>query len=169
MPWLDVYVDTAFAGLYCSEPDFEPSSVMSRMGFLIKFADCLLFVKSCLISSVYLSTAESEYYALSQGLRTLLPIKELLKELLQNLKVPREFRLEPGHAVKTTVHKDNTSALTLANEQKITNRTRCYQVCWHFFWSILNDPSNNLSIEYCSTDLQQADYLTKMPSLSCLR
>ena len=94
----------------------------------------------------------------------LLPIKELLKELLQNLKVPSKFHLEPSYAIKTTVQEDSTSALTLANEQKITNQIRHYQVYWHFFCSVLNDPSNNLSIEYCSTGLQQADYLTKMPS-----
>ena len=163
-PTLDMFVDADFAGLYRSDPDFEPSSAKSRMGYLIKFAGCPLLVKSCLISSICLSTAESEYYALSQGLRSLMPIKELLKELILNLDVPKIFRLEPGHSIKTTVHEDNTSALTLANDQKITNRTRHYQVRWHFFWSILNDPSNNLSIEYCSTDLQQADYLTKMPA-----
>ena len=141
-----MFVDADFAGLYRSDPDFEPSSAKSRMGYLIKFAGCPLLVKSCLISSICLSTAESEYYALSQCLRSLMPIKELLKELIMNLNVPKTFRVEPGHSIKTTVHEDNTSALTLANGQKITNRTRHYQVRWHFFWSILNDPSNNLTI-----------------------
>ena len=88
-------IDADFAGLYHSDPDFEPSSAKSRIGLLIKFANCPLLVKFFLVSSIYLSTSESEYYALSQGLCMLLPIKELLKELLQNLKVPSKFHLEP--------------------------------------------------------------------------
>ena len=67
LPNLDMYFDTDFAELNCSDPDFEPSSAKSRMGFLINFADCPLLAKSCLIPSICLSTADSEYYALSQG------------------------------------------------------------------------------------------------------
>ena len=99
-PTLDMFVDANFAGLYCRDPDYDPSSAKSRMGNFIKFAGCPLSVKSCLISSICLSRAESEYYALSQGLHSLLPIKELLKELMLNLDVPKNFCLELGHSIR---------------------------------------------------------------------
>ena len=66
---------------------------------------------------------------------------------------------------ETFVHEDNNSALMLANEQRVTPRTKHYAVKLHWFWSIVNDPTLSISIIKIDTDLQQADYLTKgLPS-----
>jgi hypothetical protein len=57
------------------------------------------------------------------------------------------------------VYEDNTSALTLANEQRITSRTRHYHTRWHFFWEHVK--SGEVEIVHVATIDQEADYLTK--------
>eukprot|EP00957_Ditylum_brightwellii_P115328 8794723-Ditylum_brightwellii.AAC.1 len=53
---LEVYVDVSFAGEWNSENNEEPTSVLSRTGYMIKYANC---------PKVWTST-EAEYVALSQ-------------------------------------------------------------------------------------------------------
>ena len=156
---LDCYVDSDFAGLYKSEPDGDVNSAKSRSGYLIKLSGCPLLAKSHLIPTICLSTAESEYYGLSQAMRALLPLKRMLVEWIQNVSMPKHLAPD-GHRVHTKVHEDNTAALNLAVEQRITNRTRHYHVRWHFFWQSLND-DDDLEVVYVETVSQQADYLTK--------
>ena len=61
--------------------------------------------------------------------------------------------------VHATTHEDNTSALSLATEQRLTNRTRHYHCRWHFFWQSVQE--NVVEVVYCTTAEQDADYLTK--------
>lgn len=153
---LDLYVDADFAGLWGSEPPTDPISVKSRTGYLISLSGCYVMSKSSLQTSIAQSTGEAEYIALSQALRTLLPIRQALQELLQVINAP-------GHAstFHSYVHEDNNSALMLAVDQRITPRTKHYAVKLHWFWSIVNDPQYRISIVKIDTDKQQADYLTK--------
>jgi hypothetical protein len=62
---------------------------------------------------------------------------------------------------ETTVYKDNAAALSLANKQQVTNRTKHWCVKFHFFWHHVNDESNNLKVVKVETTKQKADYLTK--------
>jgi len=68
---LDCYVDADFAGLYRCE---NPTSVKSRTGYIILLGGFLLVWKSQLQTEISLSTLEFEYSALSQSMRTLLPL-----------------------------------------------------------------------------------------------
>ena len=154
---IDCYVDADFAGLFQRDPSDSPSSAKSRSGYLIKLGNCPLIWKSQLQPTIALSTAEAEYYALSQAMRVLLPIRDLLKELITIVSVPEPFR-SASHMIHSTVHEDNTSALTLATEQRITSRTRHYHTRWHFFWEHIG---NGLEVVHVNTANQQADYLTK--------
>jgi len=74
-----------------------------------------------------LRTAESECYALSQSMRVLLPIRSTLIEMINNISFPSQLKVF-NNQLTTTTHQDNTSALTLANDQRITSRTRHYHV-----------------------------------------
>ena len=49
----------------------------------------------------------------------------------------------------------------LETEQRITPRTKHYAVKLHWFWSIINDPTLNISVVKIDSKTQQADYLTK--------
>ena len=62
---------------------------------------------------------------------------------------------------KTFIFEDNSSALSLAVNQKITSRTKHWCVKSHFFWSHVNDPTKNLHCVKVDTKSQRADYLTK--------
>jgi hypothetical protein len=88
----------------------------------------LLWV-SKLQSEIALSTLESEYISLAQGMRDLLPMRRLLEEVSTSLGV-----IPAGAAlVKSTVFEDNNGALGLATTPKLTPRTRHICVKYHFF------------------------------------
>ena len=72
---LDCFADTDFAGLFKIEDRKSVDSAKSRAGYIIKLGGCTLVGKSQLIPTICLSTAKSEYYSLSQSMRTLLPIR----------------------------------------------------------------------------------------------
>ena len=160
---INCFVDADFGGLYNRDPHDDPSSAKSRTGYIISIGGCYLLCKSQLQTSIALSTAESEYYALSQATRTVLPIRSLLIEILNNIDVPESLRLTDS-TLSTTFHEDNSSALSLANNQRTTNRTKHYSLKWHFFWSHVKSPSNpNGTLTYVKvgTLKQRADYATK--------
>ena len=62
-------------------------------------------------------------------------------------------------SVRSRVFEDNTAAVLLANNHRITSRTRYFHVKWHFFWEFV--ARKDITVEYVSTDNQRADYMTK--------
>ena len=155
---LDCFVDADFAGRYGRDPDTEPTSVKSRTGYIIKLGGCPVFWKSQLQSSIALSTAEAEYVALSQSLRVLLPMQELLTEIIEHVDVPSEF-YSVDSTIRATVFEDNNSALLLATTHRVTNRTRYYAVKWHWFWEAHR--LGKFKVAPIDTTDQNADYFTK--------
>ena len=140
--------DADFAGLYKVDPMEDVSSAKSRMGYIISVGGCPLVWKSQLISSVCLATAEAEYYSLSHCLRVLLPIRRVMEELAENLKVP----LEVKSTMTSTAFKDNTAALTLARDHRLTARTRYYHTQAHHFWQFVDD--GTLKVEHIESALR---------------
>ena len=165
--FLDCFVDADYAGLYNRDPPEEPTSAKSRTGYIISIAGCYLLCKSQLQSTIALSTSEAEYGALSQAMRVLLPIRETILELIDNIDLvdakgkqllgDKESLLK----FKTTIYEDNATALALATTQKVTSRTKHWCVKWHFFWSHLNDKDKNIECVKVASQDQRADYLTK--------
>ena len=126
---LNCMSDSDFAGLYSVDPTNDVSSAKSRMGFMIKLGGCPLVWKSQLISPVCLATAEAEYYSLSHCLRVLLPIHRVLEELAENLEISTELRA----TISSTAFEDNSTALSLARNHRLTSRTRYYHTAAHHF------------------------------------
>jgi hypothetical protein len=152
---LDCYVDADFTGLHRRDPDSSPSSAKSRTGYIITLGGCPILWKSHLQSEISLSTLEAEYSALSSAMRTLLPLRAMLLELIDSLRLPDALT----STVKCRVFEDNNGALLLATNQQITNRTKYFQVKWHFFWSHVRD--GTIAIIKVDTQEQWADMLTK--------
>ena len=152
---LTCYVDADFAGLYRREPDESPNSVRSRTGYIILLGNCPLTWKSQLQSEIALSTLEAEYAALSMAMRTLLPLRAILLEAIQEL----QLTTDTASTVKCTVFEDNNGALSLATNQRITARTKHFLVKWHFFWSHVR--TGKVQILKIDSAHQRADYLTK--------
>ena len=123
--------------------------------------------KSQLQTTIALSTSEAEYGALSQAMRVVIPIRETMLELIQAVDVIDNEGNEPFgtksdlELFKTRIYEDNSAALSLATNQKVTSRTKHWSVKFHFFWSHLNDKSKNMECLKVGTKEQRADYLTK--------
>lgn len=158
---LDTHVDADFAGLWKREPDVDPASARSRYGYIITFGGMPLVWRSQLISEICLSTLHAEYVGLVNALRNLIPIRSLVAETLDFLNLPND---EPPKIV-CRVFEDNQGAYLLATNQKLSANTKYFNVKHHFFWSYVYHPEKNpngwLHIKECSTDLMNADYLTK--------
>ena len=83
---LNCFVDADFAGMYGYEPNSSPLAAKSRTGYIISLAGCFLLCKSQVQSTIALSTGEAEYGALSQAMRTLIPIREAIIDLVNIVK-----------------------------------------------------------------------------------
>ena len=62
--WIDVYVDSDFAGLWGFEDKQDPTSAKSCTGFVICVSNCPVIWSSKLQTDITLSTMEVEYNAL---------------------------------------------------------------------------------------------------------
>ena len=126
-----------------------------------------MLCKSQLQTMIALSTSEAEYGALSQAMRTVIPLRETLLEMIDQVKAVDTHGKRPfGPKEKllkfpTFVYEDNSAALSLAVNQKVTSRTKHWCVKYHFFWTYVKDESKNTKCVKVATDKQKADYLTK--------
>jgi hypothetical protein len=152
---LDCYVDADFGGLYKREPDLEPAAVRSRTGYLVNLGNCPILWRSQLQTEISLSTLEAEYCALSQSLRTVLPLFRMIVEITVCLSLPHELKA----TVSARVFEDNNGALMLATKQRVTARTKYFLVKWHHFWHHVQ--TGEITILKIDTTEQRADYLTK--------
>ena len=82
---MDCYADADFAGLWGHEYPQDPICARSRTGFVVTFANCPLLWVSKIQTDIALSNLHSEYVALSHFVRALLPLKILIKEIIDNL------------------------------------------------------------------------------------
>lgn len=151
---LECYVDASFAnGWNKSDPE-DRVTVLSRTGYVIKFADCPIIWVSKLQTEQTLSTTESEYVALSQSLRDVIPLIELMREIQPLVRTKFLSR-----AIHCTVFEDNEGALALARCPRMRPRTKHICLKYHHFrdhvlrGTVVPEP-------ICTTQ-QVADTLTK--------
>jgi hypothetical protein len=153
---IDCYVDADFAGLWPHENKLDPSCVKSRTGFAICVANCPVVWSSKLQGDIATSTMEAEYTALSTAMRDVLPLRELLialsPSITQDGRHPTTF--------KTTVHEDNTGALSLAKLEPGRNTPRSKHYAW-FRSKLIIDGPHPIQVVQISTHLQRPDILTK--------
>lgn len=153
---IDCYVDADFASLYGRDPDTSVTSAKSRLGYIISLGGVPLVWKSQLQQEIALSTQESEYSALSQAIRVVIPIRNTLQEIIIPVGLDKFFL---HVTVRARVFEDNNGAFLLATGQRITNRTKYYTVKWHHFWHHVR--VGNIEIIKIGTLMQRADILTK--------
>ena len=126
---VDCYVDADFCGLWGSESPDDPVSARSRTGYIILVAGCPILWTSKLQSETALSTMMAEYSALSQAMREMLPIKNLVKAVAKTITGKENVVV----TAKSDVFEDNNGALTLATMPKITPQSKFFAVKYHFF------------------------------------
>ena len=126
-----------------------------------------------------LSTMESEYLALSQAMRDLIPLREIMKKI--NHEVFKNLNLIPKCSAnsksfsdivsteeespipKSKVYEDNAACLKFARLPRLTPRTKHIAVPYHWFRTKVEQME--ISIEPISTDKQLADQFTKSLTL----
>ena len=146
---LDCYVDSDFAGNYNSFHDQDPSSTKSRTGYVIMFQGCPVLWVSKIQTQCALSTMESEYLALGQAMRDLIPLREILKEV--NLEVFKKqvyipkctansksfddiISTEEENLIsKSKIYEDNAACLKFARLPRLTPRTKHIALPYHWF------------------------------------
>jgi len=151
---LECYVDADFAGGWNKADANNADAVMSRTGYVLMYAGCPLTWCSKLQTEVALSTTEAEYIALSQALREVIPLIQLLKEI--NEVFPIDL---PTPKVRCKVWEDNNGCITLAKEQKFSPRTKHIAIKYHHFRQHVKD--GTLIILPIDTKEQIADIFTK--------
>jgi hypothetical protein len=77
------------------------------------------------------------------------------------IEISSYLRLSPEwqSSIHCTVFEDNNGALLLANNHRLTNRTRYFHVDWHFFWD--HQSQGWFVIVKVDTKLQRANIFTK--------
>jgi hypothetical protein len=130
------------------------NNLMSRSGFVIKYADCPIYWSSKLQTEIALSTAEAEYIALSSSLREVIPLMTVMDELNKVFPLLMEM---PKFYCK--VWEDNQSCIAMATSQKFTPRTKHIALKYHHFKGYIE--LGQIQINYIHTERQQAVILTK--------
>jgi hypothetical protein len=153
----ECYCDADFSGNWNrSFAQVDPSTAKSRSGWILFYAACLVCWASKLQSQVALSTTEAEYIAMSQALRDVIPVMNLIQEIRE-----KGFEVvctEPY--VYCKVFKDNSGALELARLPKLCPRTKHINVCYHHFCKHVR--KGLIEIFPIDTKDQIADALTKV-------
>lgn len=151
---LECFVDADFAGGWNKSDSSDASSVMSRTGYVLMYCGCPITWCSKLQTEIALSTTEAEYIALSQAMREVIPVMELLKELNE---IFETFIPTPKIHCKTW--EDNNGCLSLATNHKFTPRTKHIAIKYHHFRHHVKNGS--ISIHPINTTEQTADIFTK--------
>eukprot|EP00957_Ditylum_brightwellii_P178192 13572574-Ditylum_brightwellii.AAC.1 len=127
---LEMFVDPSFAGDWQHAWSKE-SSVLSRTGFIIKYANCLIVWTSKLQTYIALSTMEAEYVAMSHAMREAIPLMRLLNEVKGSINICMDKKAE----FKCTVFEDNNGCIELAKCPRMRLRTNHLAIKYHHFRS----------------------------------
>jgi hypothetical protein len=126
----EIFADAEFVGNWhqITAPD-DPSTAKSRSGYVINYAGCPIAWASKLQMIIALSSTEAEYISLSEALRDMIPLMDLINEFKDNRfkvysEVPR---------VHCKAFEDSSGALKLARLPKLHPRTKQINIKYHHF------------------------------------
>ena len=156
---LEVYADAEFGGSWNKAPaEHDRSTARSRIGYLITYCGVPIVHTSKLATEICLSVTEAEYCALSEALRSTIPLINLLDELVRRSLI----QAPPTPTVRCTAFEDNSGALEMARVPKLRPRTKHINVKYHHFRDFVI--KNIIRILPISSEDQLADFFTKQPT-----
>jgi len=154
----DAFVDADFCGTWDPTESDDPDTVRSRTGCCITYAGCPICWTSKLQTEHTLSSAESEYVALSEALRSVIPMMHIVQEMDKH-----RIKLNPdAPKIHCRVFEDNSGALEMATVHKHRPRTKHLGAKCHFFRRCATE--KRVSMHKIGTEDQPSDTLTKPPS-----
>jgi hypothetical protein len=123
----EVYADADFCGNWNRSTTMnDVSTAKSRIGYIISFDGCTITWASKLQTQIALSTTEAEYIALSQSLREVIPMINIMTEI-NRLGVCNYCTIPK---VYCKAFEDNSGALELATAPKMRPIDRTYKSCF---------------------------------------
>jgi hypothetical protein len=128
----------------------NPIDRKSVSGYAVMFGNTAISWYSKKQPTVALSTMEAEYMAVSNAMRECLWIRELLTKL----GIPPQG--------PTIIHVDNQAAIKFAENSQFHARSKHIDIRHHFIREHIT--SNEVSVQYCTTDDNIADIFTKFLS-----
>lgn len=136
---LTVYSDANWAN--------DPEDRKSTSGFLIKLFGGTISWSSKRQDIIALSSAESEYVALTEACKELIWIKEVLRafDIIEDM--------------PTVTFTDSQSVIALITNQKFSHRSKHIDLRYHFLRQQVED--GNITLKYVPTEENVADILTK--------
>ena len=151
---IECYTYADFVGGWNKETNTDPTSVLSRAGYIIFYKGCHVTWKSKMEREISLSTTEAEYISLSQAMRDVIPFMHMSEELNKN------YDLEANTPkLHCTLFEDNNGAIQLARTKKYRPRTKHIAIKYHRFRKYVQD--GVVSILPIDTKEQIADVFTK--------
>ena len=127
---VDFYADAYFAGLWVHEDPQDPICARSRTVFVVTFPNFPLLWVSKLQTEIALSTLHSEYVSLSHSVRVLLPLKSLIKEVIDNLVIDSE---KMKFVSSSAIYDDNNGSIVVTTILRITPTSKHIDVRYHWF------------------------------------
>lgn len=127
---LELWCDADFSRYWKAEDAHaDRAMAKSRTGYIIKYAGCPITWASKMQTETALSNTEAEFIALSEGLRTAIPIMNLMEEMQDQGISMMNSKMK----IKCKVFKDNSGALNIATMPKLRLRTKYINIkYWHF-------------------------------------
>ena len=127
---VDCYVDAYFAGLWRHKNPQDLINDKSRTGFLVLFANRPLLWVSKIQTEIALSTLHSEYVALSHDVIALVPFKNIIKEVINNLVIDSE---KLNFLSSSTVCEENIRNIVVATSPTMTYTSDHIAIKFHWF------------------------------------
>ena len=132
-----------------SDSDFasDKETRISVFGYIINFCGIPIAWRSKGMKSVVLSTTEAEYMALSEVVKEL----KFIVQLLQTMNIEVELPI--------TVHVDNVGAIWLSNNRTTSDRTKHIDIRTSFVKEYQED--GKIIIKFVKSEENEADIFTK--------
>lgn len=152
----DVFVDADFVGNWNRvNADTDPGTAKSRTGYIVLYGGCPMTWASKLQREVALSTTEAEYNALSESLRPVIQLMQIIEEI----KEVGWQTTESVPVIHCKVFEDNSGALEMSRLPKMRPRTKHIGVRMHHFREHVR--TGRITIHKIPTEYQLADIATK--------
>ena len=127
---MDCYDDADFAGLWGHENPQDTICDRSRTVVVATFANCPLLWVSKIQTEIDLSTLHSEYAALSHSVRESLPLKSIIKEVIDSLGIDRK---KLKFVSISTVYEENNGSIVVATIPRMTTTSKNIYVKYNWF------------------------------------
>ena len=127
---VDCYAGSYFAGLWIYKNPQDHICTRIRNGFVVTFSICLQLWMSKIQTEIDLSTLHSKCVALSHSVRYLIPLKSIIKEVIENLVIDSD---KTKFLSSSTVYEGKNGDMVVGTSPRMTPTSVYISVKYHWF------------------------------------